>query len=101
MTRLLLAAAVTPLTDDGERLDEAAFAPLTRYLRDGGVDGVFCCGTTGEGVLLTLDERRRAAELFREACDGIADRPRGGADHARHGCSWHATPVSWGQTVSA
>ena len=25
----------------------------------------------GEGVLLTLDERRRVAELFREACDGI------------------------------
>ena len=70
MTKLLLAAAVTPLTDDGERLDEAAFGPLTRYLRDGGVDGVFCCGTTGEGVLLTLEERRRAAKLFREACDG-------------------------------
>ena len=48
----------------------AGFAPLTRYLRDGGVDGLFCCGTTGEGVLLTPRERRRAAELFRSACDG-------------------------------
>ncbi len=69
MSALLYAAAVTPLADGGERLDEPAFAPLVRYLRDGGVDGVFCCGTTGEGVLLTLDERRRAAELFRSACD--------------------------------
>ena len=70
MAPLLLAATVTPLTDGGERLDEPAFAPLTRYLRDGGVDGLFCCGTTGEGVLLTPRERRRAAELFRSACDG-------------------------------
>jgi dihydrodipicolinate synthase/N-acetylneuraminate lyase len=69
MPALLLAAAVTPLTDGGERLDEPAFAPFVRYLRDGGVDGVFCCGTTGEGMLLTLAERRRAAELFRAACD--------------------------------
>jgi dihydrodipicolinate synthase/N-acetylneuraminate lyase len=69
MSAVLLAAVVTPLTDGGERLDEPAFEPFVRYLRDGGVDGVFCCGTTGEGMLLTLDERRRAAELFRAACD--------------------------------
>ncbi len=28
----------------------------------GGVDGVLACGTTGEGVLLTVDERRHVAE---------------------------------------
>ncbi len=99
MTRLLLAAAVTPLTDDGERLDEAAFAPLTRYLRDGGVDGVFCCGTTGEGVLLTLEERRRAAELFREACDGILI-VHAGAQTTRDTVQLAATPGSWGPTGS-
>jgi N-acetylneuraminate lyase len=27
-------------------------------------DGAFLCGTTGEGVLLTVDERRRVAEGF-------------------------------------
>ncbi len=70
MRASLLTAAVTPLTDGGERLDEPAIAPLVRYLRERGVDGVFCCGTTGEGMLLTIDERRRAAELFRAACDG-------------------------------
>ena len=27
-------------------------------------DGILACGTTGEGVLLSVDERRRLAELF-------------------------------------
>ena len=66
----LLAASITPLRDGGATLDEAAIAPLARHLRDGGVDGIFCCGTTGEGVMMTLDERQRAAAAFRSACDG-------------------------------
>jgi dihydrodipicolinate synthase/N-acetylneuraminate lyase len=62
-----MAAAVTPLDDDGRRLDEAAFGPLVRFLADGGIDGVLACGTTGEGILLTPDERRRVTELFLRA----------------------------------
>jgi dihydrodipicolinate synthase/N-acetylneuraminate lyase len=58
------AAALTPLTAGGAALDEAAFAPYVEFLATGGVDGILACGTTGEGILLTLDERRRAAELF-------------------------------------
>ena len=67
---LLLAASVTPLTAGGAGLDEDAVGPLVAYLEAGGVDGVFACGTTGEGVLLSDAERRRAAERFREACGG-------------------------------
>src|SRR5204863_3694549 len=48
----------------GASLDEGAFAPYVAYLAAGGVDGILACGTTGEGILLSLDERRRAAELF-------------------------------------
>jgi dihydrodipicolinate synthase/N-acetylneuraminate lyase len=59
-----LAAAVTPLRDGGEALDEDAFAPLVEFLAAGGLDGVFALGTTGEGILLSRAERRRAAELF-------------------------------------
>jgi dihydrodipicolinate synthase/N-acetylneuraminate lyase len=59
-----IAAAVTPLRDAGRHLDVEGFAPLVRFLVDGGVDGLLSCGTTGEGVLLSLDERRRATELF-------------------------------------
>ncbi len=67
-----IAAAVTPLTDDGRRLDDAAFGPLVRFLADGGLDGVLTCGTTGEGILFSVDERRRAAERFlEERPDGL------------------------------
>jgi dihydrodipicolinate synthase/N-acetylneuraminate lyase len=58
------AAALTPLTAGGTALDEPAFAPYVEFLAAGGVDGILACGTTGEGILLTLEERRRAAELF-------------------------------------
>jgi dihydrodipicolinate synthase/N-acetylneuraminate lyase len=58
-----LAAAVTPLCDGGDRLDEDAFEPLLRFYGAGGLQGVLMLGTTGEGVLLTSEERRRVAEL--------------------------------------
>jgi dihydrodipicolinate synthase/N-acetylneuraminate lyase len=66
----LLAASITPLRDGGAALDADAIGPLVSHLEQGGVDGVFCCGTTGEGVLLTMDERRAAAAAFRSACSG-------------------------------
>jgi dihydrodipicolinate synthase/N-acetylneuraminate lyase len=62
-----IAAAVTPLTDDGLRLDEERVGKLTSFLADGGVDGVLACGTTGEGVLLSVAERRRVTELIMQA----------------------------------
>jgi dihydrodipicolinate synthase/N-acetylneuraminate lyase len=63
----VLAAAVTPLRDEGEALDEDAFAPYVEYLAAGGLDGILALGTTGEGILLAADERMRAAALFVEA----------------------------------
>jgi dihydrodipicolinate synthase/N-acetylneuraminate lyase len=65
-----LAAAATPLTEDDDGLDEAAFGPLTDFLAAAGLDGVLLAGTTGEGMLLTLEERKRATELFLEASGG-------------------------------
>jgi dihydrodipicolinate synthase/N-acetylneuraminate lyase len=66
-----IAAAATPLKDGGSRLDEEAFAPLVAFLAEGGVDGLLTCGTTGEGINLSVAERRRATELF------VAARPDG------------------------
>jgi dihydrodipicolinate synthase/N-acetylneuraminate lyase len=63
-----LAAAVTPLAED--RLDEDAFGPYVDFLVDGGLDGLLALGTTGEGLLFTADERRRALELFVSAAAG-------------------------------
>ena len=69
--RPLVVAAVTPLTDGGRSLDEGAIAPYVQFLAAHGADGIFSCGTTGEGVLLGVGERRRAASAFREAVSGI------------------------------
>ena len=66
-----IAAAVTPLKDGGRSIDADAIAPLVGFLASGGVDGLLACGTTGEGVLLSVDERRHVAEAF------LAARPDG------------------------
>ena len=73
MLRGALAAAVTPLREGGSALDEDAVAPYVDFLAAGGLDGILALGTTGEGILLTLDERRRVAELFVAAADGRLD----------------------------
>lgn len=70
MLRGALAAALTPLRDAGEALDEAAIAPYVDFLVAGGVDGLLALGTTGEGFLLPLEQRRRTAHLFVEASAG-------------------------------
>ncbi|MDP9243533.1 MAG: dihydrodipicolinate synthase family protein [Chloroflexota bacterium] len=70
MPHEMIVAAVTPLTDAGRRLDEAAIGPMVAFLEEQGADGLFACGTTGEGILLSIDERQRAAVAFRAALRG-------------------------------
>jgi len=65
-----LAASVTPLADGGAALDEDGFGPVADFLAAGGLEGLLALGTNGEGILLTVSERRRAAELFVEAAEG-------------------------------
>lgn len=65
-----LAAAATPLLEGGAALDEDGFGPLAEFLAAGGLDGILAMGTTGEGILLRLEERRRVCDLFLEACRG-------------------------------
>ncbi|HYM64407.1 MAG TPA: dihydrodipicolinate synthase family protein [Gaiellaceae bacterium] len=64
MLKGALAAAVTPLREGGEALDEAPFGAYVEFLAAAGLDGILALGTTGEGILLAPDERRRTAELF-------------------------------------
>ncbi len=66
-----IAAGVTPLGDRGAAVDEHGIYSLVAFLVEGGVDGVLTCGTTGEGILLSVEERRRVTERF------LAARPAG------------------------
>jgi dihydrodipicolinate synthase/N-acetylneuraminate lyase len=59
-----IAAALTPFTDGAAALDDAAFEPYLAYLQAGGIDGVLALGTTGEGILLSLAERKSAITRF-------------------------------------
>jgi N-acetylneuraminate lyase len=62
-----IAAAVTPLKDNGLHLDPDGIARLPVFLAERGIDGLLACGTTGEGVLLSVPERERVAEGFLRA----------------------------------
>ncbi|HVM17906.1 MAG TPA: dihydrodipicolinate synthase family protein [Gaiellaceae bacterium] len=73
MLKGAIAAALTPLRDGGAALDGDAVAPYVDFLAGGGLDGILALGTTGEGFLLSVPERRRAAELFVEAGRGRLD----------------------------
>jgi dihydrodipicolinate synthase/N-acetylneuraminate lyase len=65
-----LAAAATPLKDDGAALDEDGFGPLVSFLAAAGLDGLLALGTTGEGILFSVQERKRVTECFLEAAAG-------------------------------
>jgi dihydrodipicolinate synthase/N-acetylneuraminate lyase len=65
-----LAASVTPLLPGGSGLDQDAFGPLVERYVTAGLDGVLAFGTNGEGVLLSVEERRQGVRLFIEAAAG-------------------------------
>ncbi|OGO38489.1 MAG: hypothetical protein A2W35_17195 [Chloroflexi bacterium RBG_16_57_11] len=58
----VVVAALTPLTSDGVSLaDERVFAAYYDFLFQYPIAGLFVCGTTGEGMVLTLLERMEVA----------------------------------------
>jgi dihydrodipicolinate synthase/N-acetylneuraminate lyase len=59
-----LAAAVTPMTGGGGSLDDDGIAEVMDFYARAGLDGILALGTTGEGILLSVEERRHAADAF-------------------------------------
>lgn len=55
---------MTPLSRDGYAVDLEAIDPLVAFYAAAGLDGLLVLGTTGEGVLLSPDERREVARTF-------------------------------------
>jgi dihydrodipicolinate synthase/N-acetylneuraminate lyase len=70
MLRGAIAAALTPLAGGGATVDEEAFGPYVDFLAENELDGLLALGTTGEGVLLDVEERQRVASLYIEASAG-------------------------------
>jgi N-acetylneuraminate lyase len=65
----LIAATFTPMHDDG-RLRLELVPDMVDRLVARGVEGLYVCGSTGEGPLLTGAERRAVAEAFVRAAAG-------------------------------
>ncbi len=70
MIQGVLAAAATPLREGGLAVDDDGFAPLVDFLDEGGLDGVLALGTMGEGILLSVEERKHVAERFLDEARG-------------------------------
>jgi dihydrodipicolinate synthase/N-acetylneuraminate lyase len=58
----VIPALLTPFTKKGKCVDYEKAGALAVRLAGQGVHGVFPCGTTGEGMLMTLEERKRLVE---------------------------------------
>ena len=59
--RGLIAATITPFRDNGS-IDLDAIGPMLNRLIDIGVAGFYVCGSTGEGMSLTNQERKSVVE---------------------------------------
>lgn len=59
----LVAATVTPMKANGE-VNLPALDSYVKHLEKQGLAGVFVNGTTGEGLLMTSDERKAVAEAW-------------------------------------
>lgn len=66
----ILPAVVTPLTESGG-FAEGPFEQLLNRLYDFGVHGVYLCGSTGEGMLQPIEQRKQITEA------AIPNSPRG------------------------
>jgi 4-hydroxy-tetrahydrodipicolinate synthase len=79
-----LVAIVTPMKDGG--VDLRALRELTEWQLAEGTDGIVPCGTTGEGVTLTPQERSEVVRAVVETVRGRAAVIAGAGSNATHEC---------------
>lgn len=72
MIRGILPALITPMDADGAAVDYDSLAQLVDWQIGRGVSGFFVCGGSGEGLLLSPEERRRVLATVLEAAAGRA-----------------------------
>jgi len=82
----ILPALVTPFTDDGKAVDEERLRALVNRCLELGVHGVVPCGTTGEFVNLTTEEKKSVIKIVVDEVNGkvpvIAGTGGSGTDQA-------------------
>jgi 4-hydroxy-tetrahydrodipicolinate synthase len=65
----IIVPLITPFDERGN-IDTTAVKCVVDYLIERGIKGLFPCGTTGEGPLLSIAERKQMAEAVVAAVDG-------------------------------
>ena len=65
-------AILTPFKEDGN-IDIQLLEKQTLFLTNGGLDGLFVNGSTGEGLLLTLEEKYETLSCIKEITQGKVD----------------------------
>jgi N-acetylneuraminate lyase len=94
-------AVVTPFDSEG-RLATASFERLIERLDGQGVHGIYVCGSTGEGLLQTVAQRKLVAEIAVKCMPAGkpvlvhvgAHRLEDAIDLAKHACRTGATAIS-------
>ena len=59
--------ALNAVYDKNDNVDLEAMKQLVRIYREKGIKGVYACGSTGEGFLLSAQERKQIAQAVKEA----------------------------------
>ncbi len=65
----ILVPLITPFDAAGE-LDVVALGRITDFYAGSGVQGIFAIGSSGQGLVMTSDQRRRALETIIATVDG-------------------------------
>jgi len=82
----ILPALVTPFTEDSKQVNEEALRNLVSHCIELGVSGVVPCGTTGEFVNLTVEEKKKVIDVVVDEANGkvkvVAGTGASGTDQA-------------------
>jgi len=82
----IMPALVTPFTEDGKHVNEDALRSVVRYCLELGVSGLVPCGTTGEFVNLTTEEKKKVISAVIDEANGkvkvVAGTGSSGTDQA-------------------
>lgn len=70
MLKGVVTATVTPMSKNGGRVDFGVIPDYANFLVKKGVNALFVNGTTSEGLLLSMAERKKVLEEFLKAVNG-------------------------------